>query len=269
MARTSRNRDRILARLGEEIPRFQRVSNGVDRAASIVLALGEAELRALDAVREGPITAAMLAAQLGGSAREQDALLDRLCEAGYAQPLGDGRFETTEHARIWMEDLWGPIRDAGFALLASYSTPQLATIASFLERARLMQEEHTARIAALADAPEKRPNRLRGGLSPAALRRVQLFVHAHLAAGLQLSDLAAHAGLSTYHFARAFKATTGTTPRAFVERARVERAARLMRETGTTLAEIATRCGFSTQSRLTIAFRKVHGTTPARYRRNR
>jgi hypothetical protein len=135
MARPASERDRVVARLVEQIPRYQRVSDLVDRAASTVLALGQVELRGLDILREGPTTRAMLSVQLGSDGRERDAVLDRLCEAGYAQSLGDDRFAITEHARAWMEDLWGPIRDAGFGLIASYSTAELAAIASFLERA--------------------------------------------------------------------------------------------------------------------------------------
>ncbi|RKH88769.1 helix-turn-helix transcriptional regulator, partial [Corallococcus sp. AB038B] len=57
------------------------------------------------------------------------------------------------------------------------------------------------------------------------------------------------------------------TPRAYVERLRVEKAEGLIRDTELPLADIALACGFSSQSRFTTAFRRATGFTPARYRR--
>ena len=70
-------------------------------------------------------------------------------------------------------------------------------------------------------SPARRTH-LRGGLSPAALRRVQLFVEANLGRAIHLHDLAARAALSPFHFARAFKTSAGMTPRAYVEQRRIE-----------------------------------------------
>ncbi|HEY8550394.1 MAG TPA: AraC family transcriptional regulator, partial [Vicinamibacterales bacterium] len=108
---------------------------------------------------------------------------------------------------------------------------------------------------------------LRGGLAPAALRRVQLFVEANLGRPIRLADLAARAGLSPYHFARAFRTSTGTTPRAYVEARRVERAKQLLKEGELPIAAIAVETGFGTQSRFTTIFRRLTGFTPAAYRR--
>ena len=86
---------------------------------------------------------------------------------------------------------------------------------------------------------------------------------------LHTADLAARAGLSAYHFARAFRRSMGMTPRAYVESRRIARARTLIETTDQSLAEIAAQTGFSSQSRLTTAFRRVAGITPAAYRRAR
>jgi len=51
-----------------------------------------------------------------------------------------------------------------------------------------------------------------GGLSGYNLRRVKEFIDANLDGDLSLADIAAVAELSQYHFARAFRRSTGFTP---------------------------------------------------------
>jgi AraC family transcriptional regulator len=109
--------------------------------------------------------------------------------------------------------------------------------------------------------------RARGGLPAGKLRRVQELIAAELAGTVRLAQLAAAVGLSTYHFARAFKLTTGETPHSYIGRRRIEEARRLLRETRLPIAEIAVRVGFSSQAHLTTRFREVTGVTPARFRR--
>jgi AraC-like DNA-binding protein len=84
-----------------------------------------------------------------------------------------------------------------------------------------------------------------------------------------LHDLAARAGLSPFHFARAFRTSTGVTPRAFVEERRIERASALLTRSDRAIAGIALDTGFGTQSRLTSVFKRRTGFTPAVFRRGR
>jgi AraC family transcriptional regulator len=105
--------------------------------------------------------------------------------------------------------------------------------------------------------------------SPAALRRVQVFVEANLARPIHLHDLAARAALSPYHFARAFRTSTRMTPRAFVEHRRIEQAKRLLTDSSRSLADVAADTGHGTQSRLTTTFKRRTGFTPGAYRRGR
>ena len=90
-----------------------------------------------------------------------------------------------------------------------------------------------------------------------------------LAGCIHLDDLARRAELSPYHFARAFKTSAGTTPRAFVEERRIERARHLIHQSHDSLADIAVASGFGTQSRLTTTFKRRTGFTPAEFRRGR
>jgi AraC family transcriptional regulator len=149
------------------------------------------------------------------------------------------------------------------------SAGTMTFIATFLRQASEIQEAMTKKLRtwlALPSSPARRTH-LRGGLSAAALRRVQVFVEGNLARPIHLNDLAARAALSPFHFARAFRKSAGMTPRAFVEHRRIEQVKRLLTESEHPLAEVAVEAGFGTQSRLTTTFKRHTGFTPATYRR--
>ena len=107
----------------------------------------------------------------------------------------------------------------------------------------------------------------RGGLSAGALRRVAEFVESHLGDNLSLDALAAEARLSLYHFARAFRQSTGVSPHRYVLEQRVRRAQQLLEQTDLPLASIARAVGFSDQGHFSRQFRGVVGTTPSNHRR--
>lgn len=112
---------------------------------------------------------------------------------------------------------------------------------------------------------ERSPRAARGGLAPATLKRLTDFVEGKLGEPLGLEDLAACAGLSPFHFARAFKQSAGETPHAFVLRRRIERAKEALGR-GEPIASVALASGFSSQSHFTAAFRRRVGATPGQFR---
>jgi AraC family transcriptional regulator len=93
-------------------------------------------------------------------------------------------------------------------------------------------------------------------------------VRERLGEDLALADLAALVGLSPYHFARAFKASTGSAPHRYLMERRVERAKELLATTGQSVTEIAHACGFASSQHLATVFRRFVGTTPKQYRRD-
>jgi len=108
----------------------------------------------------------------------------------------------------------------------------------------------------------------RGGLSPAAMRRVRDYIDAHLSDSVELMELAEIAGLSIFHFARQFKHSKGITPHHYLVSRRVGRAKELMAETSVSLSDIAFASGFAYQSHLTRHFRQIVGITPGQFRRS-
>lgn len=98
------------------------------------------------------------------------------------------------------------------------------------------------------------------------IARVIDYIEAHLGEALTIGELAAVACLSTGHFSRTFKATTGEPVWTYVQRRRCERARERLLHTRDAIAQIAYECGFSSQSHLTTSFQKAFGVTPAAIR---
>ena len=74
------------------------------------------------------------------------------------------------------------------------------------------------------------------------------------------------AGVSPAHLSRSMRAAYGVTPTTFVTDLRLEHAASLLAATNTTIATIATRCGFTSQSYFTRRFTTAHALTPTNFR---
>lgn len=105
------------------------------------------------------------------------------------------------------------------------------------------------------------------GLRPQLLDQVVGYIEDHMERPITLAALAAIAGVSRFHFARLFRLSTGLSPIAFVERARLARARHYLRQGRLTIAEIALTVGFSDQSEFTRRFHRHVGTTPAAFAR--
>jgi AraC-like DNA-binding protein len=107
----------------------------------------------------------------------------------------------------------------------------------------------------------------RGGLVPWQARRVAALVDERLDSPLHVSDLASAVRLSNHHFTRAFKASFGQTPYAYVLSRRMERAKALMVDGAEPLSQIALACGLSDQAHLSRLFRRIVGVSPNAWRR--
>ena len=104
------------------------------------------------------------------------------------------------------------------------------------------------------------------GLDHRRLQRVLEFVEAHLEDDITVENLASTACLSRFHFARAFKAATGKTPRQHVSERRLRLAKALLTQDDRPLIEITLACDFSSQANFSRAFRRATGMAPGRYR---
>jgi AraC family transcriptional regulator len=184
----------------------------------------------------------------------------------YVDPAGLHALGETS-AQRWLEPSWRALSDPLLGQL-------VRTIAGELSRPESSDELFGDLALALFAAQLERAHgvvapqltRRRGGLAPFALKRVREYVAAHLSRRIRLEHLAALAGLSQFHFSRAFKASLGLSPHAYVLRCRIDEAKRQLSTTTVPISEIARRAGFSGTAQFSTRFRAATGVTPSRFR---
>jgi AraC family transcriptional regulator len=124
----------------------------------------------------------------------------------------------------------------------------------------------TRLLAAHAGAPTMfRP--ITGGLAPKTLLRAIERLRSDSDADVSLAALASDAGLSRFHFCRAFKESTGLSPHAWLRQHQLEQAMNMLRDTDASVVSIAAALGYASQTAFAAAFRKLTGETPSDWRR--
>ncbi len=116
---------------------------------------------------------------------------------------------------------------------------------------------------ATLSAPREKPP-----LAASALANVIDYIEANLSRSMSLSELAQIAGLSRFHFTRAFKATTGETPFEYVTRQRIERAKLLLANKSLNTQEIAVSVGLHDAAHLQKAFKAREGVSLLAFRKS-
>lgn len=156
--------------------------------------------------------------------------------------------------------------------------PPLRVLATLVARSALsvsapapqQWEEIAYRLAALAVGLSAGA-RLHGGNVPAgalarttdSVRRIER----DPAAPWTLSQLAAEARLSPFHYLRTFTRVTGVTPHQFILRARLRLAATYLAAGDGRIIDVAGATGFQDLSNFNHSFRAEFGVAPRRYRR--
>lgn len=123
-----------------------------------------------------------------------------------------------------------------------------------------------ARLLAAHDTRQRTEVSVLGGLTPNALRRVRARVEASIEDPPSLHELAAEAGLSTFHFAREFHRSTGSSPHRFILRRQLDRATMLLADRNMAVADVAAAAGFAHASHLARHLRRRTGLSPDAFR---
>jgi len=98
------------------------------------------------------------------------------------------------------------------------------------------------------------------------LQRVIYIIEYNLEDDINLAQLCKQAHISVYHFSRLFMVYTGLSPMEYVRRRRMLHAAVAICS-GEEILPTAVRCGYSSHSAFSKAFKKVFGYSPSVYRK--
>lgn len=173
--------------------------------------------------------------------------------------LGDG-------CELELQDVSGGRDPVLSALLEPLRAELLSThgpSALFVQGLAQSLAVHLVRRYGVAATGRQRP---RGGLPAFKLRRVTELMASQLDRDFQLVRFAREAGLSEFHFGRAFKQSTGYAPSRYFIRLRMERARQLLRETSRPIIEVGLEVGYSSASHFAQVFRREAGVSPSDYR---
>ena len=99
-----------------------------------------------------------------------------------------------------------------------------------------------------------------------ALRKAERFIWENYSRKISLQEIASASGLSAPYFSTIFKEEMGENLSSYINRLRVEKACRLLTQTGQTLSEIAGSCGFEDQSWFSKIFKHFTGVSPGKFR---
>lgn len=97
-------------------------------------------------------------------------------------------------------------------------------------------------------------------------RIVISFLINHYKQKLVLQDIADHVGVSPFYLERLFKQETSETPRAYLEKIRIDKAAYLLSSTNQSNLEICYEVGFQSPSNFYKVFRRLKNCSPSEYR---
>ena len=156
-----------------------------------------------------------------------------------------------------------PLVTAGTLQLVEELQRAPAADARFLEDLARLLIRQTERVLLGRAGSRLSPSRTQLG----RMRAVLEWIDRHLGDEITNAALARQAGLGESYFRHVFAKAFGASPSQYVQQRRLARARELLTVTHLPIAQIATECGFASQSYLTTCFKATHGATPARFRR--
>lgn len=160
-----------------------------------------------------------------------------------------------------------PSLDPVMARLGAGLLPHLAEAVGnrlLVDHLLLLMQAHVAVAYGVGRAP---PKVLTGGLAPWQERRAKEMMETSLARVPSLSELAREVSLSTSHFTRSFKRSTGLSPHTWLARRRVEAAKTMLLGGALSIGSIAAALGYAEQASFTKAFRRHVGLSPSAWAR--
>lgn len=185
----------------------------------------------------------VLASLRTGGVRLQPATADHFAPVAKALLDGDRSAAEIRGAQVQFVNvpIMDPLRyDAAVAILSSFSL-------------QLGEAAHRLLFAHATHEPEP-------------VRNAKAFIHRHLGEQMSLETVANAVNVSPFHFCKLFKRATGLTFTDFVNRARVEKAKRMLLRPSARITEIAYDVGFQSLSHFNRSFRRIADESPSEFR---
>lgn len=108
-----------------------------------------------------------------------------------------------------------------------------------------------------------------GKISAAGFRTLVRYIDDHIGEKLTLDDLCVQVHMSSFHFSRAFKRSTGYSPYQYVMTRRTHYAQQLLlRDRNLSIAEVAVTSGFTDQSHMNKILKRVFNASASEIRNN-
>jgi AraC-like DNA-binding protein len=155
------------------------------------------------------------------------------------------------------------MRNLGLSIVPAFAAPDRAS-RLFVEHVTLAVGAH---LAQTYGGMKVVPRSVQGGLAHWQEERAKEIISANLGGEISVALLAKECGLSSGHFSRAFRQSTGVAPHRWLLSRRVDAAQTMLRNRKHSLSEIALACGFADQSHFTRVFSGIVGVSPGVWRR--
>lgn len=178
-------------------------------------------------------------------------------EPGRPLELDLGMDLTTPAAQSWLGQLRALAADLDGPCLTTAHPAAQAQVESMVMTQLLLAHHHSSTESLVRSATP---------VSSKTVRRATAVIDDHASEALTIPDVAEAIGVSVRALQEGFRRHLGTTPTAYLRDARLSRARALLREGSadrTSVAEIATACGFTHLGRFASAYRARYGEPPS------
>jgi DNA-binding MarR family transcriptional regulator len=148
----SEARQALVSAVGSAIQAYQRSTDALDDVAARRLGVNRTDLRCLDWLSAGPLTAGQLTEAIGLSSAATTTLVDRLERRGLVRRLRDDSdrrkvlVEMTDLGQRLAGEIYGPLQVAGAEMLGRYNDDELALLLEVLEASREITDGHRVHI---------------------------------------------------------------------------------------------------------------------------
>jgi AraC family transcriptional regulator len=136
----------------------------------------------------------------------------------------------------------------------------------YADTAALFIAKHLLSMRSGTDLLAEEENRS-GSISDQRLARVIEYMQVNYARSVSIEDLSHEAGISKFHFVTLFRKKVGVTPHRYLTDLRLNKAATLLRNSRSTIEQVARACGYGHGAQFTTAFTRYFDKTPSFFRK--